>query len=173
MCSRAAYRDDSSTGPWSAAMVTESDPRGMEPPAQVSRQYRRIVGPGQVEGVDPMGATGRRRSRVVALLVSSAVLLGSAVSAPVGSAAELCSSEPEVFPVADLEPGMMGTAWTVVEGTDPVSFDVEILGVLPDGIAPGVDFILVHTSGAVIDETGGIAAGFSGSPVYIGGGARR
>jgi hypothetical protein len=64
---------------------------------------------------------------------------------------------------------MLATAWTVVAGTDPVSFDVEILGVLPDGIAPGVDFILVHTSGPVIDETGGIAAGFSGSPVYIGG----
>jgi hypothetical protein len=116
-----------------------------------------------------MGATRRGRSRVVTLLVSSALLLGSAVSAPAGSAAELCSSEPEVFPVEDLEPGMMGTAWTVVEGTDPVSFDVEILGVLPDGIAPGVDFILVHTSGPVIDETGGIAFGFSGSPVYIGG----
>ena len=115
-----------------------------------------------------MGATRRGRSRVVTLLVSSALLLGAAVSAPVGSAAELCSSEPDVFPVDDLEAGMMGTAWTVVEGTDPVSFDVEILGVLPDGIAPGVDFILVHTSGPVIDETGGIAFGFSGSPVYIG-----
>ena len=116
-----------------------------------------------------MGATRRARSRVVTLLVSSAVLLGGVISAPAGSAAELCSSTPDVFPVADLAPGMMATGWTVVEGSDPVSFDVEILGVLPDGIAPGVDFILVHTSGPVIDETGGIAAGFSGSPVYIGG----
>lgn len=116
-----------------------------------------------------MRATRRGRSRVVTLMVSSALLLGGAVSAPAGSAAELCSSVPDVFPVEDLEPGMMGTAWTVVEGADPVSFDVEILGVLPDGIAPGVDFILVHTSGPVIDETGGIAFGFSGSPVYIGG----
>ena len=116
-----------------------------------------------------MGTTRRGRSRVVTVLVSSAVLLGGAISAPAGSAAELCSSTPDVFPVADLEPGMLATAWTVVEGSDPVSFDVEILGVLPDGIAPGVDFILVHTSGSVIDESGGIAAGFSGSPVYIGG----
>ena len=116
-----------------------------------------------------MGATRRGRSRVVTLLVSSAVLFGSAISAPAGSAAESCGSEPDVFPVADLEPGMPATAWTVVEGSDPVSFDVEILGVLPDGIAPGVDFILVHTSGPVIDESGGIAAGFSGSPVYIDG----
>ena len=86
-----------------------------------------------------MGATRRARSRVVTLLVSSAVLLGGVISAPAGSAAELCSSTPDVFPVADLAPGMMATGWTVVEGSDPVSFDVEILGVLPDGIAPGVD----------------------------------
>ena len=45
-----------------------------------------------------------------------------------------------------------------------------MLGVLPDGIAPGIDFILIQVSGPVIDETGGIAAGMSGSPVYVGGG---
>nr|MBA3739498.1 hypothetical protein [Actinomycetota bacterium] len=116
-----------------------------------------------------MGATRRGGMRVVTVVVSSALLFGGAIWAPAGTAAELCSSEPDVFPVDDLEPGMIGTAWTVVEGTDPVSFDVEILGVLPDGIAPGIDFILVRTSGPVIDETGGIAFGFSGSPVYIDG----
>jgi hypothetical protein len=116
-----------------------------------------------------MGATRRVRSRVVAVAVSAVLLMGSAFIAPAGSAPGLCSSVPDVFPVDDLEAGMMGTAWTVVEGTEPVSFDVEILGVLPDGIAPGVDFILVHVSGPVIDQTGGIAFGFSGSPVYIGG----
>lgn len=71
--------------------------------------------------------------------------------------------------MADLQPGMVGTGWTVVEGTEPVSFDVEVLGVLTDGIAPGIDFILVQVSGPVIDQTGGIAAGFSGSPMYIDG----
>ncbi|MGH7541682.1 MAG: SpoIVB peptidase S55 domain-containing protein, partial [Gemmatimonadota bacterium] len=103
------------------------------------------------------------------LTVAVAVLLsGSAFSAPATSAAELCGSVPDVFPVGDLEAGMVATAWTVVDGTEPVSFDVEIVGVIPDGIAAGIDFILVHTSGPVIDQTGGIAFGFSGSPVYIG-----
>jgi hypothetical protein len=114
-----------------------------------------------------MGRTKWRRVRA-ALIASSALLLSATVMAPSTAAAALCATPPDVFPVADLEAGMTATAWTVVEGTDPVSFDVEILGVLPDGIAPGVDFILVHVSGAVIDETGGIAFGFSGSPVYIG-----
>lgn len=103
-----------------------------------------------------------------ALIASSALLISATVMMPGSSAAPICGSPPDVFPVADLEAGMTATAWTVVEGTEPVSFDVEILGVLPDGIAPGVDFILVHVSGPVIDETGGIAFGFSGSPVYIG-----
>ncbi|HET9671357.1 MAG TPA: SpoIVB peptidase S55 domain-containing protein [Actinomycetota bacterium] len=114
-----------------------------------------------------MGATRPGRPRLVALAVG-VLLIGSAFSAPATTAAALCSSEPDVFPVADLEAGMTATAWTVVEGTEPVSFDVEILGVIPDGIAAGVDFVLIHTSGPVIDQTGGIAFGFSGSPVYIG-----
>ena len=116
-----------------------------------------------------MGATRRGRSRVVTLGMSGALLLASALTTPTVAASATCSSPPDVVPVDDLDAGMMGTAWTVVEGTEPVSFDVEILGVLPDGIAPGVDFILVHLSGAVIDQTGGIAYGMSGSPVYIGG----
>lgn len=115
-----------------------------------------------------MGAVRGGRSRIVTLGVAAVLLLGSALASP-GVAVTLCDTPPDVVPVADLEPGMMGTGWTVIEGTDPVSFDVEILGVLPDGIAPGVDFILVQVSGAVIDQTGGIAFGFSGSPVYIGG----
>jgi hypothetical protein len=96
------------------------------------------------------------------------LLVGSTISNPATAATALCDTPPDVVPVADLEPGMTATGWTVVEGTDPVSFDVEIVGVIPDGIALGLDFILIHTSGPVIDETGGIAAGFSGSPVYIG-----
>jgi hypothetical protein len=129
---------------------------------------RRTVAPHENEGVDLMGATRRGRSRVVTLGMAVVLLLGSALTNPT-VAATTCSSPPDVVPVDDLEAGMMGTGWTVVEGTDPVSFDVEILGVLPDGIAPGIDFILVHLSGPVIDQTGGIAFGMSGSPVYIGG----
>ncbi|MBI4260143.1 MAG: hypothetical protein HY658_06215 [Actinobacteria bacterium] len=67
-----------------------------------------------------------------------------------------------------LSPGDMAVGYTAVQGRTPVAFDVEILGILEDGIAPDLDFIMVKVSGAVIDETGGIAAGFSGSPVYIG-----
>ena len=111
-----------------------------------------------------------RRHRALPMVVSLAFvasLIGW--SAPATSAATLCATPPPVVDVSSLTPGTTGTAWTVVEGTTPVSFDVEVLGVLPDGIAPGIDFILIQVSGPVIDETGGIAAGMSGSPVYVGG----
>jgi hypothetical protein len=96
------------------------------------------------------------------------VLAGTLVVAP-AVAVGTCTSKPPVLPVDQLQAGMKGTGYTVVKGRTPSSFDVEILGVLKDGIAPGLDFILVKVSGPVIDQTGGIAAGFSGSPVYIGG----
>jgi hypothetical protein len=74
---------------------------------------------------------------------------------------------PDVLPTADMTAGMTGTGYTVVQGTTPVSFDVEILGVEQGLILPGHAFVLVKLSGPVIDQTGGIAAGMSGSPVYI------
>jgi hypothetical protein len=106
---------------------------------------------------------GRRGLRT--FVASLAFIVVAAVGAPI-AAAETCA-DPNVLPVSELRVGMKGTALTVVEGRTPVSFNVEILGVLPDGIAPGIDFVLVKTSGHVIDATGGIAFGMSGSPVYM------
>lgn len=89
---------------------------------------------------------------------------------PTGALAiEECTDPPAVFPVADLEAGMTGTGWTVVQGTEPESFDVEILGIYPDGIAPDIDLIVGKASGGAIDVSRGIARGYSGSPVYIDG----
>ena len=75
---------------------------------------------------------------------------------------------PIILPVSELQVGMHGIAKTVVEGTKIEDFDVEILGVMK-GQGPSGDLILVRTSGSVIDRTGGIAQGMSGSPVYIDG----
>ena len=115
-----------------------------------------------------MRSTSSMPFRVLARLLAFA-LVASILSVPMSASAavEGCTDPPAVFPQRDLEPGMRGTAWTAVEGRQPVSFDVEVLGILQDGIWPGLDFILIEVSGPVIDETGGIAAGMSGSPVYI------
>ncbi|WP_215827419.1 SpoIVB peptidase S55 domain-containing protein [Pelorhabdus rhamnosifermentans] len=76
---------------------------------------------------------------------------------------------PAILPINELQAGMHGIGKTVVQGTKIEDFDVEILGIMKGKGAAGGDLILVRTSGDVINRTGGIAQGMSGSPVYIGG----
>ncbi|AIF53786.1 SpoIVB peptidase S55 domain-containing protein [Pelosinus sp. UFO1] len=73
---------------------------------------------------------------------------------------------PEMMPVEDVKQGMQGIGKTVVSGTKLEEFGVEVLGVMKNK-GPSGDLILVRTFGDVIDRTGGIAQGMSGSPVYI------
>lgn len=63
---------------------------------------------------------------------------------------------------------MEGTAYTVLEGSTPQAIGVHVLGVLRDAIAPGKSMILVQLEGSQIQYTG-VAAGMSGSPVYVDG----
>lgn len=67
--------------------------------------------------------------------------------------------------------GMAVHGLTVTSGTTPDKFQGNVLGVLKDGIAPGLDMIMVHLSGSQITDAQGnvdkgIWAGMSGSPVY-------
>jgi hypothetical protein len=75
---------------------------------------------------------------------------------------------PEIMPVENIKVGMQGIGKTVVSGTKLEEFGVEVLGIMKNK-GPAGDLILVRTSGDVIDRTGGIAQGMSGSPVYIDG----
>lgn len=74
----------------------------------------------------------------------------------------------ETFAVREVTPGIRGKGYTVVRGTQVEAFDVEVLGVLEEA-GPGGDLILVRVDGGVIEQTGGIAAGMSGSPVMVDG----
>jgi hypothetical protein len=71
------------------------------------------------------------------------------------------------FPLSDAHRGLTGTAWTVFTGTTPEPMEVEILGVLRGVRGPGHDMILGQLHGAKPEYTS-VAAGMSGSPVYIG-----
>ncbi len=73
---------------------------------------------------------------------------------------------PTVAP-EELQPGMRGYAKTVIKGVKIETFDVEILGVT--GSQTLGHSILVKASGPLIEKSGGIAQGMSGSPVYING----
>jgi hypothetical protein len=105
--------------------------------------------------------------RGVALLGVGA-LVGALLftSAPVASAAVRCSNPPKVYPLDKVHRGLTATAWTAVKGATPRPFQVKVLGVQRDAIAPGFDLIVVKVYGNLIRHTGGIAAGFSGSPAY-------
>src|SRR5690625_998726 len=72
------------------------------------------------------------------------------------------------FPFEEIEPGQWGVARTVIQGTTVETFSVEVLGVLEDA-GPNGDLIMVKVAGDVVERTGGIAAGMSGTPVYIDG----
>ena len=72
-----------------------------------------------------------------------------------------------LMPVKDLQPGMQGIGKTVIKGDTIEEFNVEVLGVT--GSEAAGYSILVRLYGDLIEKTGGVAKGMSGSPVYIDG----
>ena len=72
------------------------------------------------------------------------------------------------FPIDQIKPGMVGTGFTVWQGTKVEEFKVNILGVLRNVIGPRRDLILARLEGGPLAQTG-VIAGMSGSPVYIDG----
>ena len=110
----------------------------------------------------------RARARVAAALTTLALTVAGALAASAQEEPPAAPGPcPAAVPVAELTPGMPGLyGLTVSKGDTPERFDVEVLDVLTDGIAPGVPMIVVETSSPAIERAGGIWAGMSGSPVY-------
>jgi hypothetical protein len=80
------------------------------------------------------------------------------LSVPIDSAADSIS-------VDEIREGMKGYGLTVVKGTTPERFEVEILGLLRQ-VQPSRDMILARCTGLGIEKSG-VAGGMSGSPVYV------
>lgn len=113
-----------------------------------------------------MGLNTRGRGRILAAAVAGAALAAGSttiVTTPAQSAAPADDCTP--FPVAEVAEGATVTGKTVSKGTVPDGFTGEVLGVLQDGIAPGLDMIMARLTNPAIDEHG-IWQGMSGSPVY-------
>ncbi len=82
------------------------------------------------------------------------------------------AADVEIMRLSEIKIGMKGVGKTVVIGRKIESFDVEVLGILSnnkvnENVLINGNSILVKVSGDVIKRAGGIAAGMSGSPVYI------
>jgi hypothetical protein len=112
-------------------------------------------------------AVRRRGSALVALTAA----LGLVAGVPVLSGGAAQSAEPapdcaQPFPIAELAAGDPVDGLTVSKGTTPEAFTGEVVGVLQDGIAPGLDMVIMDLTSSEIDRVGGIWQGMSGSPVY-------
>jgi hypothetical protein len=70
-----------------------------------------------------------------------------------------------IMPLADVRSGMQCTGWSVIQGTEPASFGVEVLDVVDGEPSLEGPRILVRVFGPAVDETG-VGPGFSGSPIY-------
>jgi hypothetical protein len=109
------------------------------------------------------GESTRRRRGTAALLAAATA---AATLAGLPGQARAASACPEAYPLGAVTPGQTAEGLTVDAGSTPEPFDVTVAGVVDDGIAPGLDMILVDTDSPAIREAGGVWAGMSGSPVY-------
>ena len=65
--------------------------------------------------------------------------------------------------------GMVGTAYTVIDSSGQLrDFQVDIVGNMENGKG-SQPMIMAKASGPVVEQTGGILQGMSGSPVYVNG----
>jgi hypothetical protein len=101
------------------------------------------------------------------------VSLRAALTGVIGAlitAAPAVAADP-ILPLSSVQPGMVGEARTVVQGTAIERFPVTVISVdydqSPQLLGTLGPAILVRASGPLMEQTGGIAAGMSGSPVYV------
>ncbi len=107
------------------------------------------------------------RALFVALLCAVSLLCAGSLGRQSFSALAAETPKVPIFPLSEIRPGMKGIGKTVFTGSKIEEFQVEILGVLKN-IAPRQSTILARLSGGPLESTG-VAAGMSGSPVYIDG----
>lgn len=101
-------------------------------------------------------------------LLRALVLLVTAVAS--SASAQLTAGQaPPDFQLTDVRQGMTGYGLTAGPGDVIERFPVEVVGV-QHAAGPGFDLVLVRVSGPFIEASGGVAAGMSGSPVYLFGG---
>lgn len=100
-------------------------------------------------------------------MLATLVVVASAFVSPAAGQTAPPAACPTPVPTGEVHSGMRGTGYTVVRGTEPEAFSVEVLGVLNDALGPGRDMIVADLTSPAIEGAGGIWAGMSGSPVYV------
>lgn len=78
----------------------------------------------------------------------------------------IINAESEIMLLEDISPGQTGYAKTVFKGIEVEKFNIEIIDIV-QGQNFDSKLILIKAFGQKIEDSGGIASGMSGSPVYI------
>ncbi|MDQ7827598.1 MAG: SpoIVB peptidase S55 domain-containing protein [Armatimonadota bacterium] len=106
-------------------------------------------------------------------LVRLAIVLALAAGLvlPQASAGSGQEGLPPIMPLGEVRPGMRGIGRTVIQGQRVEQFDFEVIGILQGGggIINVKHLILFRVFGPLMERTGGVAAGMSGSPLYVNG----
>lgn len=115
----------------------------------------------------------RQATRRPLVWLLATVLAAMLLVAPAGPEVRADSAAPPPgcpapLPLDEVTPGMRGTGRTVVRGTAVSTFEVTVIDVLRDAIAPGYPLIVVETDSPEIRRVGGIWGGMSGSPIMVG-----
>lgn len=100
--------------------------------------------------------------------LAAVLIVAAGFAAPAAGQSAIPTDCPQPVPISEVQRGMTGVGRTVVSGREPESFSAAVLGVLRDALGPGRDMIVADASSPAIDQAGGIWAGMSGSPVYVG-----
>lgn len=109
---------------------------------------------------DEKGVESMRKPNRSSLVLLLAALMAIALAASSQAA-------PSYMDPKDAKAGMAGEGLTVFYGSEPSAFSFRVIAVTK-GDSGLSDLIIVKVTGKQIEEIGGIAAGMSGSPCYIG-----
>ena len=105
----------------------------------------------------------------ILLKLASVFILTAALAVSTALIPFKAEAMPEIMPLDKIQSGMSGVAYSVVDGSGIIQpFNVEIIGLMDNGKG-SAKMIMAKASGAVIDKTGGVLQGMSGSPIYIDG----
>jgi hypothetical protein len=85
---------------------------------------------------------------------------------PAFAAPVFAGAQPTI-PLTEVKKGQRGYGLSVFSGTEPERFEVEVIGVMRN-LRPNISYILARLTGKGLEKSG-VAAGMSGSPVFIDG----
>ncbi|HEV8581940.1 MAG TPA: SpoIVB peptidase S55 domain-containing protein [Thermoanaerobaculia bacterium] len=107
--------------------------------------------------------------RQVVLSIAVLLLAGpvSAATAKTADDAAIPAGALPTISIAEVQRGQRGYGLSVFAGTEPERFDVEVLGIMRN-VSPDVSYILARLTGQGLEKIG-VAAGMSGSPVFLDG----